>query len=270
MDRRVIHKWPSRRPCRRPLVALAFALPFIVARPASSQLAGMPMPFSPSAQPGIRLFGDFAGGDNPFHTLLGARAQLNLAYVTLNVLLADRTAADAAWGGTFALNLLRGASRPLSLSIDAGYGTTTVDVDGRRIERRDVPIGVGVALEPQVPGVDFEPWAAARLLLRRSEMDATFENGGAPVVDNAVQPVKAGLGLSAGVNVRTAVLTKIGLPLPGFGFHAALDLSSVPRASSGGSDTALLFDIGISYHFEFSAFPAHGIIPPPCDPTSAC
>ena len=211
-------------------------------RESAAQIAGLPVNFSPSAQPGLRLFGDYAyGGGDPARSYWGARALLNLSYVSLGLLAGDRSGpADAAWGASAELNLLRGASKPVSLSVLGGYGDNDVVTD--------IPLGVGVALEVAQPGFDIEPWAGLRTHIRRTEL---------PGLETETD---VGLGISAGVNARTAALTKLGIPLPGLGAHLSLDYLNL-----GGS--AFTLNVGLNYLFEIESLPPYGIFGGECDPT---
>ena len=197
-------------------VALCLGLSAAVPTPAAAQIAGLPVNFSPSAQPGLRLFGDFAYGGDPGQSYWGGRALLNLSYVSLGFAAGDRGAARAAWGTTLELNLLRGASQPVSVSVLAGYGDNRLGENGAALDLTDIPLGVGV---------------------------------------------------EAGVNARTAALTKLGIPLPGLGAHLSLDYLTVPRAYVAGSDKSLILNVGLNYLLELKSLPPYGIFGGECDPT---
>lgn len=232
------------------LAGLALGAP----RSGAAQIVGLPVHFSPSAQPGLRLFSDFAFGDKPVRTYLGGRALLNLSYVSLGLAVGERSDADLAWGTNLALNIFRGPSRRFALSLEANYGEGGVGTGAAEIEVQEIPIGVGVALETAQPGVDLEPWLGVRAHVRRSRLPSL-----APETE-------VGLGVSAGVNLRSAVLTRIGIPLPGFGLHLAADYLTIPRPFAGGTSRSLTVNIGVNYLFEISGLPPYGIIGT-CDPT---
>jgi hypothetical protein len=236
-------------------VALSLGLSAAVPTPAAAQIAGLPVNFSPSAQPGLRLFGDFAYGGDPGQSYWGGRALLNLSYVSLGFAAGDRGAARAAWGTTLELNLLRGASQPVSVSVLAGYGDNRLGENGAALDLTDIPLGVGVALEVTQPGFDIEPWAGLRAHVRRSDL---------PGLD---AETNLGIGISAGVNARTAALTKLGIPLPGLGAHLSLDYLTVPRAYVAGSDKSLILNVGLNYLLELKSLPPYGIFGGECDPT---
>jgi hypothetical protein len=223
-------------------------------RSVAAQIVGLPVHFSPSAQPGLRLFSDLAFGDKPVRTYVGGRALLNLSYVSLGLALGERSDADLAWGTNLALNIFRGPSRRFALSLEANYGEGGVGIGAGKIDVQEIPIGVGVALEAAQPGVDLEPWLGVRAHVRRSRLPSV-----APETD-------VGLGVSAGVNLRSAVLTKIGIPLPGFGLHLAADYLTIPRPFAAGTSRSLIVNIGVNYLFEISDLPPYGIIGT-CDPT---
>lgn len=240
--------------CLRSVGVLFAALMLTTPAGAAGQIVGLPVHFSPSAQPGVRLFSDFAFGDEPFQTYLGGRALLNLSYVSLGLAVGERRDADMAWGTNVALNLFRGASRRFSLSVEADYGENGVGGGGGGIEVQEIPIGVGVALETDIPGVDLEPWLGLRAHIRRSRV-------------SILQPeTNVGLGLSAGANLRSGILTKLGIPLPGFGLHLAADYLTIPRPFAEGTSRSLIVNIGVNYLFEISGLPPYGIIGI-CDPT---
>jgi hypothetical protein len=221
---------------------------------AVAQLVGLPVHFSPSAQPGLRLFSDLAFGDKPVRTYVGGRALLNLSYVSVGLAVGERSDADLAWGTNLALNIVRGPSRRFALSLEANYGEGGVGTGAAEIDVQEIPIGVGVALETAQPGVDLEPWLGVRAHVRRSRLPSL-----APETD-------VGFGVSAGVNLRSAVLTKIGLPLPGFGLHLAADYLTIPRPFVGGTSRSLIVNVGVNYLFEIPGLPPYGIIGT-CDPT---
>lgn len=228
-------------------------------RSASAQIVGLPVHFSPSAETGLRVFGDFALGDSPFHLYGGGRALLNLSYVSLGLMAGKRGDADAAWGASLALNLVRGSLRRYSLSIEGGYGDNEIIADGVEVGARDIPVGVGLALEVDRAGLALEPWAALRAHVRRSDLPGVGRD------------TEVGAGISAGLNAGTAVLPKIGIPLPGIGAHVALDWLIMPRPFADGSSSSLVLNLGLNYLFALDGLPLHGIIPPPaCDPTSPC
>ena len=221
----------------------------------AAQIVGLPVHFSPSAETGLRVFGDVAFGDDPGRWYGGGRALLNLSYVSVGVMAGDRGGADFAWGGNLAVNLIRGSKRSYSLSVEGGYGENLVSADGLIVESRDIPIGVGIALEREKPGLVLEPWGGLRAHIRRSEA-------------GTLDPVtKVGIGLSAGLNLSSAALTKLGIPLPGFGAHVSADYLNIPRPFGQGSSGALLLNLGLNYLFSIDGLPLDGIIPVTCDPT---
>jgi hypothetical protein len=240
--------------------ALVLALAGTVLVPsAEAQIVGLPVYFSPSADNGLRLFADVAAGDSPFHFYGGGRALLNLAYVSVGVMGGLRGDADAAWGGNVALNLVRGSRRRYSLSIEGCYGRNQLEDDEISVETRDIPIGVGLALETEKTGVVLEPWVGLRAHIRRSE------------VPGLGRDTEVGAGLSAGFNLGTDLLPKIGIPLKGVGGHVAVDWLTMPRPFADGSDGSLIVSLGLNYWLELKGLPLHGIIPPSsCDPTMSC
>lgn len=236
---------------RRHLLSLTLSLLVAtgMSRAAYGQIRGLPVHFSPSAQPGLRVHGDFAGGDKPFETYFGGRASLNLAYaaVTAGIGTLD---GELVWGGTVAANLLRGGSRNWSLSIDAGFGTNDVD----ETTHHEIPIGIGLAYEATVTGVDLEPWVGLRMHVRRTAVD---------FVPGATYSTRVGGGVSAGANVRSDFIKN-------FGLHAAVDYLDISRPFGGGRDKVFLFNLGINYLIPLAGLPAHGIIPPACSPFDPC
>lgn len=241
--------------CRRRAWLLVTGLALVLPRALGAQLVGLPVHFSPSAQPGLRLFSDFALGDKPVETYFGGRALLNLSYVSLGLAAGERSDADFGWGTNLALNVFRGPSRRFALSLEANYGEGGVGSGAGEIEIQDIPIGVGVALETAQPGLDVEPWLGVRAHVRRSRLASL-----APETN-------VGLGISAGVNLRSAALTKIGVPLPGFGLHLAADYLAIPRAFAEGTERSLIVSLGLNYLFEIRTLPPYGIIGT-CDPTA--
>jgi hypothetical protein len=226
---------------------------------AAAQIVGLPVHFSPSAEEGLRLFGDFALVDSPLRAYAGGRALLNLSYASLGLMAGDRGHADPAWGATLALNLVRGSARSYSLSVEGGYGDNRIEEDGVEVDVRDIPLGVGLALEVDKPGVVLEPWAGLRAHVRRSD------------IPGAAPETKVGIGVSAGLNLTTRALTKVGIPLPGFGVHLSADYLNIPRPFTSGSSGSLLVNLGLNYLFPIKSLPRHGIIPRRCDPTDpAC
>jgi hypothetical protein len=221
----------------------------------AAQVVGLPVHFSPTAQPGLRLFSDFAFGDKPVRTYWGGRALLNLSYVSLGLAAGERSDADFGWGTNLALNIFRGPSRKFALSLEANYGEGAVDAGAGDIDIQEIPIGVGLALETAQPGLDLEPWLGVRAHVRRSRLPSL-----APETN-------VGLGISAGVNLRTAVLTKVGIPLPGFGLHLAADYLAIPRPYAEGTARSLIVNLGVNYLFEIGGLPPYGIIGT-CDPTA--
>jgi hypothetical protein len=132
-----------------------------------------------------------------------------------------------------------------------------VDAGAEELDIQDVPIGVGFALETAQPGLDLEPWLGLRAHVRRSELPSLGSE------------TNVGLGISAGLNLRTAALTKIGLPLPGFGLHVSADYLAIPEPFTEGTDRSLIVNLGINYLFEIKGLPPYGIIGiGTCDPTS--
>jgi hypothetical protein len=226
-------------------------------RSAAAQIVGLPVHFSPSAQPGLRLFSDFAFGDKPVRTYVGGRALLNLSYVSLGLAVGERSDADFAWGSNLALNVFRGPSRRFALSLEANYGEGGVGAGAGEIDVQEIPIGVGLALEVDKPGVDLEPWLGVRAHVRRSRHPS------------ASPETNVGVGVSAGVNLRSGVLTKLGIPLPGFGLHLAADYLTIPRPFAAGTARSLIVNIGVNYLFEIPGLPPYGIIGT-CDPTASC
>jgi hypothetical protein len=224
-------------------------------RAAAAQIVGLPVPFSPSAEEGLRLFGDFALGDSPVRVYAGGRALLNLSYASVGFMAGDRGRADPAWGGNLALNLVRGSARSYSLSVEGGYGDNGIQEGGVEVDVRDIPIGVGLALEVDKPGLVLEPWAGLRAHVRRSD------------IPGAAPETNVGLGISAGLNLTTRALTKVGIPLPGFGVHLSADYLNIPRPFASGRSGSLLVNVGLNYLFEIKGLPRHGIIPRRCDPT---
>ena len=233
---------------RRLRIAAALAATLLLSPGgAAAQIVGLPVHFSPSAENGLRLFGDFALGDSPFEIYGGGRALLNLSYVSLGLMAGKRSDADAAWGANVALNLVRGSLRRYSLSIEGGYGDNEFS--------QDIPIGIGVALEVDQPAFALEPWAGLRAHIRRSDVPALGRE------------TNVGIGISAGLNASTGVLTKLGIPLPGFGLHLSADYLNIAQPFSEDRDGTLLFNLGLNYLFKMKG-PLHGLIPPPaCDPT---
>jgi hypothetical protein len=219
----------------------------------------MPVLFTPSAQPGLRLDGDFGIGDGPRELFGGGRASLNLSYVTLNLGLGHTRQADFVWGGTAGINLVRGGARKYSLSLDGGYGKNTLLTSAGNEDRQEIPLGVGLALEPRVTGADVEPWIGVRAHVRRS----TLGTSSGPTT-------KVGFGVSAGLNARTNVLTNIGIPIPNFGFHIAIDYLTIPEAFLAGRDKTFTFNFGLNYLIPIKGLPAHGIIGPKCNPFDPC
>ena len=225
-------------------------------RPSAAQIVGLPVHFSPSAQPGVRLFSDFAFGDKPVRTYLGGRALLNLSYGSVGLMVGERSDADLAWATNLALNIFRGPSRRFALSVEANYGEGGVDAPGADIDVQEIPIGIGLALETAQPGLDIEPWVGVRAHVRRSQLLSLGSE------------TNVGLGISAGVNLRTGVLPKIGIPLPGFGLHLAADYLTIPRPFAAGTSRSLIVNVGVNYLFEISGLPPYGIIGVgTCDPT---
>ncbi|HYC33376.1 MAG TPA: hypothetical protein VEB59_13905 [Gemmatimonadales bacterium] len=220
-----------------------------------AQIAGLPVHFSPSAETGLRLFGDFAFGDDPVRTYGGGRALLNLSYVSVGLMGGNRGDADFAWGANLALNLIRGSKRSHSLSVEGGFGDNRVVTDGLVVDSRDVTIGVGGALERDRPGVVLEPWAGLRAHIRRSESG------------NRDPVTKVGVGLSAGLNLSSGALAKLGIPLPGFGAHVSADYLNIARPFGEGAAGALLLNLGLNYLFPIAGLPSDGIVPVTCDPT---
>jgi hypothetical protein len=244
---------------RRIAVVLLAGVALIPCPPAGAQIIGLPVHFSPSAENGLRLFGDFAMGDSPFELYGGGRALLNLAYASVGLMAGKRGDADAAWGANVALNLVRGSLRKYSLSIEAGYGDNEVTENGVSVGAQDIPVGVGLALEVEKPGFVLEPWAGVRAHIRRSD------------VPGMGTETEVGAGISAGLNAGSGVLPKVGIPLPGIGVHIAVDLLTMPRPFAGGSSGSFLVSLGLNYLFRLEGLPLHGIIPPPsCDPMSPC
>jgi hypothetical protein len=244
---------------RRLTIVLLAGAALVPCRTAGAQIIGLPVHFSPSAENGLRLFGDFAMGDSPFELYGGGRALLNLAYASVGLMAGKRGDADAAWGANVALNLVRGSLRKYSLSIEAGYGDNEVTENGVSVGARDIPIGVGLALEVEQAGFVLEPWAGIRAHIRRSD------------VPGLGSETEVGAGISAGLNAGSGVLPKVGIPLPGVGAHIALDLLTMPRPFADGSSGSFVVSLGLNYLFRLDSLPLHGIIPPPsCDPMAPC
>jgi hypothetical protein len=167
----------------------------------------------------------------------------------------DRGHAAPAWGTNLALNLVRGSARRYSLSVEGGYGNNGIREGGPEVDVRDIPVGVGFALEVDRAGLILEPWAGLRGHIRRSDIP-----GVAPETN-------VGVGVSAGLNLSTRALRKVGIPLPGFGLHVSADYLNIRRPFGGDRSGALLVNLGINYLFRIKGLPPHGILPVRCDPT---
>lgn len=216
---------------------------------AQAQIRGMPVHFSPSAQPGIRLHGDFAGGDDPFETYFGGRATINLSLVTIAGGVGSLDD-EVVWGGTLSANVLRGAARNFSLSVDGGFGVN--DVDGRTTH--EIPLGLGIAYEATMTGVDLEPWIGLRAHIRRTAVEELTDEP---------YSTRVGAGVSAGVNARSVFINN-------FGLHLAVDYLTITQPFGEGRDKTFLFNIGLNYLIPLSGLPPHGIIGASCSPFDPC
>jgi hypothetical protein len=208
-------------------IALALGLG---ATPASAQLFNNPVYFSPSHGTGFSLHGEYARGfeNNGDVNFVGARAMLGLGPMTLQagaggVLFSGDLARDnqITYGGAVAINILDLPLVPVSVNLQGGVGYT--DFADRALNRLDVPIGVGVAINVPAPILDIEPWAAPRLHIVRESNGAT--------------QTEVGFGISAGLNVT--------LPT-GVGVHVAGDWASVDFDGT----TVKTITLGAGLHFR--------------------
>lgn len=233
------------------LAAIGLASPKV----SHSQIAGSPVFYSPSAEAGVRVSGDFAfpvfGGHGGI--FYGGRALLNLSYMSIGLAVGRRPHSDLSWSGSASLNLVRGSSRRYSLSLESGYGRSVVGADPDETRIRDIPLGAAVALEVSRAGLDVEPWVGARVHTRRTAFQGDAET-------------RTGVGMSAGVNLGVDAATKI--HLPGLGLHVAVDYLRLPGVFGGARVSELKVGVGVNYQFNFWGMPLHGIIRPKCaDPT---
>jgi hypothetical protein len=230
------------------LVSACIVLVLVGLERAHAQIPGLPVHFSPGGRPGVIVAGDYALGGKPLEHYVGGRLIFDAAFVTVTGGVGKWGAAsEVSWGGSAALNLIRGSMRPIAVSLQAGVGATTLDdtaqdaVDLLEI----VPVGVGIGIDVMLAGIVVEPWVAGRIHVRRLRFDpATLAGDGTDV----------GWGVSTGIDARSAFIKN-------FGFHVAVDFRSVPEPNAVGRHKALLVNLGLRKHFRFMGWHNRGVIP---------
>lgn len=239
-----------------------------LSHPASAQLAGNPVYFSPKQPTGLTLALDFGstlnlkydgvkytvGGQSVKPNNLGARATLGLPIISLGVgvgiynpdlssVSADK---ETQFMGNAALKIFSPPLVPIGISLQAGAGYLKQGSGTGAIKTINVPVGIGVAIKPPTPGVSVEVWGAPRV-----QFNAVSVTGGG-------SRAQAGIGASGGVN--------LGMPM-GLGVHLAADYSKLSAKASVGTGglalqetQTLVFGAGLHYTFTIPGLPIVPII----------
>lgn len=225
----------------------------LVAQPAMAQLNSIPVYFNPKGGTGLMLAADYGKGLNDESGKNGAfaaRASLGIGPFSFGggvgaVQGGGVTGDDyeIQYMGNAALRVLGGGLMPVSVSLQAGVGFTSIDADGA--DFLTIPVGLGIAVNVPTPGFSVDPWVAARYTLHRSSI------GALPSFDqNAV-------GLSGGIDLNF---------LMGLGLHLAADWESIGSKTVSPTFTALkttplVFGIGLHYVFTIPGLPGVPIVP---------
>lgn len=175
--------------------------------------------------------GAYVGGRVTAGLPIGAAGQMILLGVGAGWLDAP---GEPAAGGLVGLTLLQGAEYPFAVSLQAGLGYVVERDAQDRLRQWDIPLGLGLAWEPLVGGMDLEPWLGVRYHLRHYLAQVGGTESGAW----ASEP-----GFSAGVNVtlfQPPVLRRWGL-------HVALDWMRTgdPFAITIGRPRLPVFSVGV-------------------------
>jgi hypothetical protein len=202
----------------------------LLASPALAQMIGNPVYFSPKQGVGLTIAGDYGRGLNDASTksnYFGGRATLGLPMFAITVGGGSAKPSDGSsatsFGGDVAVTVVKGPMVPVTVSLQAGAGYSSVG----SAKTLHVPAGVALAFNVKSPGASVEPWVAPRVDYVRYKVGTLSTN-------------QTKVGASGGVN--------IGLP-SGLGFHAALDYVNV----SGGSP--FMVGAGVHYTIKIPSLP---------------
>jgi hypothetical protein len=202
----------------------------LLASPALAQMLGNPVYFSPKQGVGLTIAGDYGRGLNDASgktNYFGGRATLGLPMFAITVGGGSAKPSDGAsatsFGGDVAVTVVKGPMVPVTVSLQAGAGYSSVS----SVKTLHVPAGVALAFNVKSPGASVEPWVAPRIDYVRVKVGTLSTN-------------QTKVGASGGVNV--------GLP-SGLGFHAALDYVNV----SGGSP--FMVGAGVHYTIKIPSLP---------------
>lgn len=244
-------RWASLRhglgSCLAPCGASALALCFL-AVPATGQLVGNPIYFSPRGTTGLMIAGDYGRGLNEASgkaNFVGVRGALGISPVTVSagigILDADET--DVTFGGNLEARVFGGSLSDVSVSVLGGAGyMKTGDPSASELEILSLPLGIGLGLRIPTSGFSVEPWVAPRLHIQRAT--ATFA---AFPHDIFISETDTRFAVSTGANLETAA---------GLGFHAAVDyLARTIDLIRGRHISPLRFGIGAHYTIRIPVFP---------------
>jgi hypothetical protein len=239
-----------RRNAKLVLVAAVWAT--LLPIPLFAQLPGTPVHFSPSVDAGVDVQGEGGGGSRG--GFWSGRATTSLAYATIEAAVGrGLDFGGLAWGGSGALNLVRGSDRGYSLSVQGGYSRGRISTLQGVESRQDVPIGIGFAPEiRQWTGVNAEFWVGGRIHYRRTLLEPSRREAS-----------KVGVGVSTGLNLHSAALHKKFHFIPkGFGIHVAADYVALPRPFTAGREHSVSFAAGLGVLLPWERLPKHGLFPP--------
>src|SRR5262245_35108809 len=198
------------------------------ARPTTAQWQGMPVWNNPKGGTGVTIDGDvgFPNTNAGKGTAFGARATFGFSALSLTAGLSSWTPDGAdegttTWGGTAQFRMIGGSLIPVSLNLQAGWGTAS-EITGALPSPKtsNYLIGAGVSVSVPTPGLSIEPYLSVSNRWHDAQPGST----------------ESSVGWVIGANVGFGM----------FGMHVAYDSES----ASGGTKLGVL---GLGAHYAFKA-----------------
>lgn len=199
------------------------------AGPTAAQWQGMPVWNNPKGGTGVTIDGDvgFPNTNAGSGTAYGARATLGFSALSVTAGLSSWKPDGAGegtttWGGTAQFRMIGGSLIPVSLNLQAGWGTASAIESGTTTmpKMANYLIGAGVSVSVPTPGLSIEPYLSVSNRWHDAEGGSTESN----------------VGWVLGANVGFGM----------FGVHLAFDSES----ASGGTKLGVF---GIGAHYAFKA-----------------
>ena len=207
-------------------VMIAAALPLVAgATAARAQLAGIPVYFNPRGGTGIGVAANlgFPNSNAGGGTAYGVAASVGAGPASLTGMVGAWKgtgfgSAQTSFGADVAYKVFGGGLLPVSVGVQAGYGSVKIPSLAGSVTATSIPVGVALGIDP--PLFPLKPWIAPY-------EDFTHVSGGGGNSSN--------FHVAAGVNFSL---------LLGLGVHAAVDWGKVNGSS------AVIFGVGAHFNFH--------------------